>query len=342
VRIVVDVSPLALPRTGIGNYIRGSLAGLAEAAGGEHEIVAFAPTGPRGLRAIPEALDGIPVQRKLLFLPLARAWRTAWSRLGRPSVERVVGRLDAFHFSDWMYPAQSGGVRSTTIHDLIPLRFPDDVHPRTRALHLPKYENAARTCDVLFVNSRFTAGEVVELLGVSEDRVRVAPPGVDAVFRPDGATADLGRPYVLAIDAPDRRKNIEALVAAHRLLADAPQLALVGPRGLGYLSDADLAQHYRGAEVFVYPSRFEGFGMPIVEAMASGTPVVASSHPSLNEAAGDAALRADPDSPEELAAAIERAREERDELVRRGLEHARRFTWARAGRIQLEALVEAA
>jgi glycosyltransferase involved in cell wall biosynthesis len=339
---VVDVSPLALPRTGIGNYIRGSLGGLAAAADGAHEVVAFAPTGPRGLRAIPEALAGIPVERKLVFLPLARAWRTAWSRLGRPAVERIVGRLDAFLFSDWMYPAQSGGVRATTIHDLIPLRFPDDVHPRTRALHLPKYENAARTCDVIFVNSRFTAGEVVELLGVAEERVRVAPPGVDPVFTPDGARPEHERPYLLAIQSADPRKNFETLTAAHRLLARPLDLRVVGPDDLGYLSDADLARHYRGADVFVYPSRFEGFGMPIVEAMASGVPVVASSHPSLDEACGDAALRADPDSPEEFAGAIERAQDERDDLVRRGLEHARAFTWERTGRIQLEALVEAA
>ena len=347
-RIVVDVSPLALPRTGIGNYIRGSLAGLAEAAGDQHEVVAFAPTGPRGLRAIPAALAGIPVERKLVFLPLARAWRMAWSRLGRPPVERVVGRLDAFHFSDWMYPPQSGGVRSTTIHDLIPLRFPGDVHSRTRALHLPKYRNAARTCDLIFVNSRFTAGEVVDLLGVAEERVRVAHPGVDAVFGPEGGRSDLGRPYILAIDAPDPRKNLQTLVAAHRLLADPPALALAGAERpgehvpLGYLADEELARCYRGASVFVYPSRFEGFGMPIVEAMASGTPVVASSHPSLDEACGDAALRADPDSPDEFAAAIEQAQADPGELVRRGLEHARGFTWQRAGRIQLEALVEAA
>ena len=335
-RIVFDVSPLALPLTGIGNYHRGSLVGLAEAAGEEHEILAFAPTGPRGLRAIPRALDDIPVERKLLFLPIARFWRNAWSRAGWPPLERVVGRFDAFHFSDWMFPPQRGGVRSTMVHDLIPLRFPDWVHPTTLGLHSRKYENAARTCDVIFVNSEFTKREVVELLGVADDRVRVAYPGVDPIFRPNG---DAGG-YILAIGSSEPRKNLETLVAAHRLLGGALELVVAG--GAGYVDNVELADLYRGAAAFVYPSRFEGFGMPVIEAMASGVPVVASSHPSLDEACGDAALRAAPDSPEEFAAAIDRAVADRDELVRRGLQHASRFSWSRTGRVFLDGLLEAA
>jgi glycosyltransferase involved in cell wall biosynthesis len=355
VRIVFDVSPLSLPLTGIGNYHRGCLAGLAEAGEGEHELVAFAPVGPRGRAAIPRALQGIPVELRLPFLPLARSWRAAWSRLARPALERVLGRFDVLHFSDWWYPPQRGGVRATTVHDLVPLRFPEWVPRATRKLHGAKYENAARSCDLVVVNSRFTGRDVVDTLGVPEERVRVAWPGVDADFRPDGPRADLGKPYLLTVATLEPRKNLDTLLAAHRLLGGEHDLAVVGADGwgdrprregagvrwLGYVPDERLAALYRGASVFVYPSRYEGFGMPIVEAMASGVPVVASAHPSMDEAAGDAAVRADPGSAEAIAAAVERALAEREALVRRGREHARRFTWRSVGETLLDAYAAA-
>jgi glycosyltransferase involved in cell wall biosynthesis len=153
---------------------------------------------------------------------------------------------------------------------------------------------------------------------------------------------------VLSVATLEPRKNLATLVEAFALVrAGRPELQLLvagapvswaeqdlrgeGVRALGYVPDADLPSLYRGASVLAYPSLLEGFGIPVVEAMACGTPVVTSTHPSLDDAAGAAAVRADAKSPEALAAAIERALVEREHLVPLGLGHARRFTWRACG-----------
>jgi glycosyltransferase involved in cell wall biosynthesis len=349
VRIAFDVSPLSHERTGVNNYIRGSLRGLAEVAQ-EHgdEIVAFAPTSPAGRRAIPEALDGVDVELRLLTLPFAHAWRTAWSVLARPAAERWLGPFDALHFTDWMYPPQRGGVRATTIHDLVPVHYPQWTTKRTQSMHRRKYRNAARTCSVVFANSAFTADDFAATTGYPRERVLVAHPGIAPEYTATGAPAEIGGRYLLTVATLEPRKNLGTLVDAFALLEE-PGLSLVVAGGsgwgeqpeldrpgivrLGRVSDQELATLYRGAEAVVYPSRFEGFGMPITEAMASGAPVVASSHPSMDEAAGNAAVRADPESPRAIAEAIRQALSRRGELSAAGLEHARTFSWRRVGEI---------
>jgi len=349
-RIAFDVSPLSHERTGVNNYLRGSLRGLATAAP-EDEIVAFAPTSLHGPSAIRAALAGIDVELRLLPLPASHAVRTAWSLARRPVAERWLGPFDVLHFSDWLFPPQRAGVRATTIHDIVPHHHPEWTTSRTVAMHERKYRDTARTCHVVFANSAFTADDFSSVYSFPREKVLVAHPGIGEEFTADGDASDLGLPYLLTVATLEPRKNLDTLVRAFELLSDLDLvLAVAGGAGwgeqpeldrrgivrLGRVTDEELARLYRGAAAVVYPSRFEGFGMPITEAMACGAPVVASAHPSLDEASGSAAVRADPDEPEAIAAAIRDALSRRAELRALGLAHAETFSWVRTGEIFLE------
>jgi glycosyltransferase involved in cell wall biosynthesis len=324
--------------------------GLAAVAG-PNEIVALAPTGLRGRRHVAAALADISVEKRIWSVPGAYYWRALWSRAGRPFVERFAGALDVFHFSDWMYPAQRHGVRTTTVHDLVPLHFPELVHPRTHRLHTAKLRNAVRTCDVIFANSRFTADDLQERLSFPRDRIHVAYPGIESRFRPEGPRAALDAPYVLSVATLEPRKNLDTLARAFQVVRGSrPELVLAvagteappgtpessrpggeGVRLLGFVSDDELAQLYRGAAAFAYPSIYEGFGMPIVEALASRVPVVSSAHPSLDEASGDVAVRADPSDPEAFADGIETALAADQDRLDAGVRHAQQFSWEACG-----------
>lgn len=334
-RIAYDVTPLSHPRTGVGNYIRGALEGMLELGG--HELVAFGPVSIRGRKLLDEAFAGLDVEAKIVTVPFAHATRRAWGALGHPATEAFVGAFDVLHFTDWMRPPQRAGVRATMIHDLGPLHFPERLHPRTVRMHTTNAHEAQR-CDVIFVNSNYTAADVNQRLGVAKERIRVAYPGVSPIFTLNGPNP-FRDPFIFSTATDGWRKNLGNLRLACHLLEE--KWPLINPAYDGQLSMNNIAGLYRGASVFVYPSRFEGFGMPVIEAMASGTPCVVSNHPSLDEASGDAAVRVDPESPQSIADGIREALARRDELIRIGLAHAHAFTWTATGRAHLRGYADA-
>ena len=317
-RLGIDVSPLELTEAGTARYLRKLLEHLDGV-----EVERY---------SVPGSSRSAKVRRDLL-----------WYLQSLP--RKAVG-IDVLHCPGHRGPTHPRVPLVVTLHDLAVLRHPETFNRWTRwysRRYLPRIVDAAT--HVVAVSS-FTAGEGVELLGLDESKVRVIPHGVEEPFVPEG-TAATGR-YALAVGTVEPRKNLpRAVEAAKRAGVD---LRVVGPEGwgdvgvesLGYVPDDVLAALYRGAECLVFPSLYEGFGLPVLEAMACGTPVVTTNFGATAELAGDAAVLVDPYDAEGIASGIEDARRRRDELRAAGLERARQYTWDETARRTLDVYREAA
>jgi glycosyltransferase involved in cell wall biosynthesis len=240
-----------------------------------------------------------------------------------------------------------------TIHDVAVLREPRSFNRWTRAYSrrtLPRIAAAARR---IVVGSDFTRAEVVELLGVAEGKIRVIPYGVGPPFVAEGPAAE-GR-YVLSVSTLEPRKNLRGLIEGfERAGLDGYELRIVGARGwgrvrvggervrwLGEVDDEELARLYRGAAAAAYISLYEGFGLPVLEAMACGTAVVAPGRPPFTEFAEGVAVPVDPLDADSIAAGLREAVERRDELGPLGPARAARYDWKRAAREHLRVYREA-
>lgn len=316
-RVGLDVSALALTRAGTARHVRS----LAEALEQEGVSLRRYTWGGAG-RATAAVRD------------------VAWYTSVLPRVARRDG-VDVLHCPTYRAPSRCGVPLVVTLHDLAVLRHPLVFNRWSRELGARTLPRIARAADALVAVSDFTRGEAIELLGVPPERVHVVPNGVGAPFSPDGPAAE--GDYVLAVSTLEPRKNLARLVdgferaalgGVELRVAGAAGWGGVGVRGqrtrwLGEVETDELAALYRGASCVAYVSLYEGFGLPVLEAMASGAPVVVSQAPALREVAGGAAVVVDALEPDAIAAGLEEAVGRRDELRALGLERASSFTWDR-------------
>jgi glycosyltransferase involved in cell wall biosynthesis len=359
--IAVDASRTTrAQRTGTENYALKLIAALLALGSPHHFSLYFRD---------PPAPDLFPlnpcVQQQVI--PFPRLWThirfAAALFRTRPAVAFVPA-----HSLPLLFPGRA----VVTVHDLGYLYFPA-AHPFWQRLYLDlSTRYSARRATIVLADSEATRRDLSTAYGIALDKIRVVYPGVEGLTRADAAAiaavrAKYGLPerYLLFLGTLQPRKNVSRLIAAYgRWRAAHPNdptaLVLVGRRGwlsadflldapgvivTGYAADADVAALYSGALALVFPSLYEGFGFPVIEAMRCGTPVLCSNTSSLPELAGDAALLVDPLDEAAIAAGIERLIGDSDlrgELVRRGTAQTARFTWRAAAESTLTALVEAA
>lgn len=352
-RVALDGTPLLGARTGVGTVVAGFVGALADRP--DVDAVAYAVTWARR-GELPPAL---PSSVRAASRPFpARIVRELWAHLPEPRIERWTGTVDLVHALNFVAPPARVPV-IVMVHDLTFVRFPELCTPDTL-----RYPDAIRRALArgahVHVPSDFVAAEVRDQFGIAADRVTRIYSGLAPTGGGDAAAgrhrADAER-YVLSLGTVEPRKNLPTLVAAFDILAsEDPEVRLVvaGPDGwgadafteavarahhrrrvhrLGWVDSRDRGDLLAGATAFAYPSLYEGFGIPPLEAMAAGTPVVAARAGAIPEIVGDAAELVDPHDVDALATALARVLDDsahRSRLVTLGAERAARFTWSQA------------
>ena len=346
-KIAIDISRLATSqRTGTERYTWEVLAGIA-ARPGAHEYILYCAQ-------LPAAMPSLPTNMRVQVMPFPRLWthlRLAWQLWrDRPDVLFVPS-----HVLPWNVRLVPGMRVVTTVHDLGFLHFPQ-AHTTFQNVYLRLSTWwAARAADAVIAISAATAHDLQQFTGIAPQRVHIIAHGVSPRFVPAAVRPQPWPRYLLYVGTLQPRKNLMRLIEAFAQGVRHPdtQLVIAGRAGwlneplaataqrcgvadrvhlIGFVPDDDLPALLASARAFVFPSLYEGFGMPVLEAMASGVPVITSNTSALPEVAGDAALLVDPTDVTDIAAAITQLDSDdvlHAEFVSRGLTHAARFSWQR-------------
>ncbi len=365
-RIGIDYTSAVNQNAGIGRFVRSLVGALLERDQTNRYLLLHAAPNQG---ATPRFPTGRNVGR--LPLRLKERWlNILWHRARAPlPIDWLTGPLDIFHSPDFVLPPVRRARSILTVHDLAFLHYPECADDRLRAYLEKAVPRSVQRADFVVADSENTRNDVIVLLGVSPERVTVVSGGVDASFKPVEDPArlatlrqqiglDAETPFILFVGVLEPRKNLAGLIEAFGILKarrSLPhKLLVVGRKGwlwegiieraeqspvrddiifAGFVPEGELPTLYSAAETFAFPSHYEGFGLPVLEAMACGTAVVASRASSLPEVVGDAGVQVDPADAEGLADALELLAlnpELRADFRRRGLERTATFTWTAA------------
>jgi glycosyltransferase involved in cell wall biosynthesis len=371
VRILLDYRPALRDRTGVGEYVHELARALASEHGRPNHpdqlVIVSTSWKDRPPTNLSEQLPNVEVVDRRIPV---RAITWSWNRLGWPPVEWLAGSADVVHAQSPLLIPTRAAARVITIHDLDFLNRPDRAHAEMRRDYPTRVHDHAKRADQIVVSSQYTAGEVVRQLDVQRRRLTVCSPGAPrwgSDIARQRAGSDLGS-TILFVGTLDARKNVAGLLDAYERLRarrpDAPKLVIAGKLTdasaplvaranrpplagsidlRGYVRDEARPALYRHAQMLVLPSFEEGFGLPVLEAMASGVPVIISNRGSLPEVAGGAATPVAPDDIDALSAEMERLLdpEAARQAISRGLVQASRYTWENCAASALDAYREA-
>ena len=364
-RLGIDYTPAALQGAGIGRYTRGLVDALLPLLEEDDQVTLVYPREPA--RFTPAAW---PRPVRIRHLPLPDRYQTiVWHRLRLPlPVDWLTGPLDIFHAPNFLLPPVRRGKTLLTIHDLAFLVKPQFAHPDLQRFLTQVVPRSIAGADHILADSEASRQDALRLFGLDPQRVTVVGAGVEPRFRPRQRSSlsevknryGLAWPFVFSVSTLEPRKNFDGLIrafAAARRRAGFPHhLVIAGGKGwmyerifaeveqqqatgfvhfLGYVDDADLPALYNLADLFAFPSHYEGFGLPVLEALACGAPVVCTDTSSLPEIAGDAALLIPTGDETALCDALTSLLTNpaaRAELAQRGPAQAARWTWDAAAR----------
>lgn len=259
-----------------------------------------------------------------------------FNRIRNVGIEKFIGDVDIYHSSDWVQPPTKA-TKVTTYHDLIPLIRPEWSHPKIVAVNKTRLKIVEKEVDKVIAVSHSTKNDLLEVSNLKPEQIEVIYEGVSEEFKPASEKQiaefkkrnNLPEKFVLAIGGVGERKNLKRIKKA------AKDFNLVTTFSDITVNDEELPLLYSSAQVLVYTTLYEGFGLPILEAMASGTPVVTSSVSSMPEIAGGAAIFVDPENENEIRKAVEEALNDKDlrkDLIEKGLKRAKEFSWEKAAK----------